>query len=246
MTRSLAATSVPSASAYVSSPLASTVFDGRAWLTTLLVVAAMFAGGMNRASADLEVAQHEHIIADAPVNTGIHAARAGRLRDAITILSPHAERGNAMANYVLGLIYLRDRGMMKANPTRSHRHFVRAAATGHVASIFEAAFQFERGIGTARDMDRAIHLYQIAARANHLNAQFNLAVLLSQHEAERQDLQQAYFWAIAASNNAVRTGTDEMKGHRIAALIRYIRSRIPHQVAAQASSAAARLTGQPI
>ena len=95
-------------------------------------------------------------------------------------------------------------------------------------------------------MGRAIQLYQIAARANHLNAQFNLAVLLSNSKAERHDLQRAYFWAIAAQNNALRTRDGRLKGAGITRLVTSIRSRIPHAAAAKASAAAARLTGQPV
>ena len=218
----------------------------RCWLPTLLVATALFVSSIGTASADIEADRHHRMLTSATVETGIAAAEAGRLHDAITILTPHAARDHAGANYVLGLIYLRDRGTLKSRPALSHKHFARAAATGHVASIFEAAFQFERGIGTTRDMDRAIRLYQLAARANHLNAQFNLAVLLSHREAKREDLQQAYFWAIAARNNAIRTGNKRLTDSRISILVKAIRTRIPHQAAAQASSAAARLTGQPV
>ncbi len=232
--------------AVASAPVMNQLGKIHGWLPTLLVAAALLAGGVGTASADLEVDRNHRILANATVETGIAAAEAGRLHDAITILTPHAARNHAMANYVLGLIYLRDRGALKSRPDRSHRHFARAAATGHVASIFEAAFQFERGIGTARDMNRAMRLYQLAARANHLNAQYNLAVLLAHKDAKREDLQQAYFWAIAARNNAVRTGLENSSDSRITRLVRAIRTRIPHQAAAQASSAAARLTGQPV
>lgn len=219
--------------------------DLRGLFTVLLVLAAMLSTSAGPARADIEAPHAINGHAEAPVEAGIDAAKAGRIRDAIAILTPHADSGHAMANYVLGLIYLRDHGALTSRPTQSHRHFSRAAA-GHVSSIFEAAFQFERGIGTARDMGRAIQLYRIAARANHLNAQFNLAVLLSHQKAERKDLQQAYFWAIAARNNAVRTGAGDRQESRITALLGSIRPRIPHQSAAQASSAAARLTGQPV
>ena len=38
------------------------------------------------------------------LQSGIAAAEAGRLSEAITILTPHAKRGDATANYTLGLI----------------------------------------------------------------------------------------------------------------------------------------------
>jgi len=223
-----------------------TLGNMRGWLTALLIVAAMLATTPRVASADMEILVPGHNNAGAPMEVGIAAAKAGRIRDAITILTPHADDGQVSANYVLGLIYLRDRGVLAARPALSHSHFARAAAAGHVASIFEAAFQFERGIGTDMDMQRAIQLYQIAAKANHLNAQFNLAALLAHKKAGHKNLQQAYFWAIAARNNAVRTGDNRLDEARIVRLVRAIRARIPHADAAKASSAAARLTGQPV
>ena len=241
-----------SASPFPASPFGTSHFwanplpELRGWITILLFLAAILANSAEPAKADIEVAHAINHHTEAPVEAGTDAAKTGRIRDAITILTPHANNGHAMANYILGLIYVRDHGALTSRPALSHRHFSRAASAGHVSSIFEAAFQFERGIGTAKDMGRAMHLYRIAARANHLNAQFNLAVLLSHRKAEYKTLQQAYFWAVAARNNAVRTGAGDRQESRIAALLDSIRPRIPHQAAAQASAAAARLTGQPV
>ena len=139
------------------------------------------------------------------LQAGIAAAEAGRLSEAITILTPHAKRGNATANYALGLISMRGTGDAATAAKLSHRHFKNAAQRGHVGAVFEVAFQFERGIGTERDVKRAIRLYRLAAQSNHLNAQYNLAVLLSNGGGVEPDLPQAYFWATAAHHNAIRS-----------------------------------------
>ena len=128
----------------------------------------------------------------------------------------------------------------------SHRHFRNAAQRGHVGAVFEVAFQFERGIGTEPDVKRAIRLYRLAARSNHLNAQYNLAVLLSSGSGVDPDLPQAYFWATAAHHNAVRSPNPVLTETRTRGLTRTIRARLPYQQAAKASTAAAKLTGQPI
>ncbi|MEX0502727.1 tetratricopeptide repeat protein [Alphaproteobacteria bacterium LSUCC0719] len=245
MTRFIATTTVTNGARSFHPPL-SAFLDMRGWMAVLFVAASLLGAGTTRTFADAEPAGEPRNIATASLETGIIAARAGRLRDAITILNPHADRGNPTANYVLGLIYRQDRGALASRPTLSHRHFARAAAAGHVASIFEAASQFERGIGTTRDVTKAIQLYRFAARANHTTAQFNLAVLLSHDKAKQADLRQAYFWAIMARNNAVRRHSDALPGSRIIEIAKSIRSRIPHQLATQASAAAARLTGQPV
>jgi len=180
------------------------------------------------------------------LQAGIAAAEAGRLSEAITILTPHAKRGNATANYALGLIYMLGTGDAATAAKLSHRHFRNAAQRGHVGAVFEVAFQFERGIGTEPDVKRAIRLYQLAARSNHLNAQYNLAVLLSSGSGVDPDLPQAYFWATAAHHNAVRSPNPGLTETRTRGLARTIRARLPYQQAAKASTAAAKLTGQPI
>ena len=139
------------------------------------------------------------------LQSGIAAAEAGRLSEAITILTPHAKRRDATANYTLGLIYMRGTGDAATAARLSHKHFENAAQRGHVGAVFEVAFQFERGIGTERDVKRAIRLYRLAAQSNHLNAQYNLAVLLSNGGGVEPDLPQAYFWAKAAHHNAIRS-----------------------------------------
>ena len=136
------------------------------WLLAGLLAAAIWIHGTQTVLADTQV--------DTPglasVESGIAAAKAGRIKDAIVILAPHAQNGHLTANYALGLIHMYDRGGMTPNPRLSHIHFTRAAAGGHVNAIFEMAFQLERGIGTKADMPKAIRFYSIAAGNNHLNA----------------------------------------------------------------------------
>ena len=45
---------------------------------------------------------------------------------------------------------------MPARLKLSHRHYKAAAHRGHVDSIFELAFQYERGIGTEANTDLSL------------------------------------------------------------------------------------------
>ena len=222
----------------------------KGWI--LAIVVAIATGTANASPAEMAagpdaLAPHaKKTQAQAPVGDGIAAAEAGQLARAITILSPHAKRGDMTANYVLGLIYMRSSDNDAAAAVLSHEHFKRAARGGHVAAVFETAFQLERGIGTEPDLKLAMRLYRLAAQSNHLNAQYNLAVLLSNGDGVDTDLRQAYFWATAAHHNAVRSPNPVLTESRIISLARTIRDRLPYQQATQASTAAARLTGQPI
>ncbi|MEC7094816.1 MAG: hypothetical protein VX903_00190 [Pseudomonadota bacterium] len=71
-------------------------------------------------------------------------------------------------------------------------------------------------------------------------------MLLSSGSGVDPDLPQAYFWATAAHHNAVRSPNPVLTETRTRGLARTIRARLPYQQAAKASTAAAKLTGQPI
>jgi len=217
-----------------------------AWyLATLLGLVAL-AATTAPVAAD-SVAASPHTQAAASLDTGIKAARAGRFADAVTILGRHAEAGHIKAHYALGLIYSKARGAaLPARPAPAHRHFLAAARKGHVGAIFELAFQYERGIGTGADMPTALKFYRLAAHGNHLNAQFNLAVLLSRGGTVKPNPREAYFWALAAQHNARIKPQGALTFEKVTRLVKQIRSTLPHQAASQASRAAIRLTGQPV
>ena len=84
---------------------------------------------------------------------------------------------------------------------------------------------------------------RIAARKNHLNAQYNLAALVSQGGEIKANLREAYFWIKAAQHNASVWPRGELTFEKVSQLARLIRSKLPHQIASQASCAATRLTG---
>ncbi len=184
---------------------------------------------------------------DATVADGIIAIREGKFREAVAIWTPYAEAGNPAANYGLGLIYSRDRGAgMPARPELSHRHYKAAAAhKGHVDSVFELAFQYERGIGTKANTDHALAFYRIAATKNHLNAQYNLAVLLSRGGDVKPTCVRRTSGP-AAKNNARIRPRGELTLEKVSRLTQMIRDRLPPQTASKAGLAATRLTGQPI
>ena len=91
---------------------------------------------------------------------------------------------------------------MPACPELSNQQYKAAANKGHVDSVCELAFHYERGTGTEANTDHALAYFRVAAAKNHLKAQYNLAVLLSRGDDVKPDLREAFFWAAAAKNNA--------------------------------------------
>ena len=216
------------------------------WCLAALFGLASLSAITTSAAADA-IAAGPEAQATTSLGIGIKAARKGQFGDAITILGQHAEDGQVMAHYGLGLIYSKARSAsLPARPALAHRHFKAAARKGHVGAIFELAFQYERGIGTNADMQTALRFYRLAAHHNHLNAQFNLAVLLSRGGTVKANPREAYVWALAAQHNARTRPQGALTFEKVTKLVRQIRSTLPHQAASQATRAATRLTGQPV
>ena len=137
----------------------------------------------------------------------------------------------------------RDADRQAAMAALAHEYFKRAAQQGHIGAVFELAFQFERGIGTAPDMKRARLLYKVAARKNHLNAQYNLAILLAAGNGGKADFKQAYIWVLAAHSNALKTSHTVLTPQRVSKLAQKIRTKIRYHDAVKARRVAVHLTG---
>ena len=117
---------------------------------------------------------------------------------------------------------------MPARPELSNQHYKAAANKGHVDSVFELAFQYERYIGTEANTDHALAYYRVAAAKNHLKAQYNLAILLSRGDDVKPHLCEAFFWAAAAKNNARIRPRGVLTLEKVSRLAQMIRERLPH------------------
>ena len=116
---------------------------------------------------------------------------------------------------------------MPARLELSNQHFKAAAHKGNVDSVFELAFQYERGIGTEANTDHMLAYYRVAAVKNHLKAQYNLAILLSRSDDVKPDLREAFFWAAAAKNNVRTRPRGELTLEQVSRLVQMIRERLP-------------------
>lgn len=198
---------------------------------------------------------------------GMLALRTGHVQMAYTILEPIAASGSPHAQYAVGLILAkrgaelstdmfdtdtiraldtaaaRDARRKAIREAQSHDMFGAAARQGHIGATFELGFQYERGIGTKVDIDKALSMYRIAGVKNHLNAQYNLAVLLSAENGAKPNLGEAYMWAVTAHHNAIKKGHKLLTPGLTDSLANKIRTRIRHGDAVRAHRIAAKLTG---
>ncbi|MAG31278.1 MAG: hypothetical protein CL908_10375 [Deltaproteobacteria bacterium] len=97
------------------------------------------------------------------------ARKAVRLRDfekAVRLWREAARRGDAHAQYRLGVAYRTARGV-EQDPVAAARWFTKAAANGDLDARFALAKLFESGLGVEQDRQRAIEHLVHAARRGH-------------------------------------------------------------------------------
>jgi TPR repeat protein len=111
------------------------------------------------------------VIAFCASGKGTAAFEAGRYEQAIKLLTPEAEAGDAQAQYYLAYSLRfslpRPRTAVRSDPSeldpaqqKIHHWFEKAALAGHAQSMREYALDFDSGAGVAPDFDKALEWMQ--------------------------------------------------------------------------------------
>ena len=108
-------------------------------------------------------------------------------------LRPLAERGDAEAQYRIGLMYEFGRGYA-ADKAQGIGWLRKAAAQGHTAAQQELGVIYATGDGVAKDDAQAVAWFRKAAELGNATAQYNLGLMLAKGEGVRQDTAQALEW----------------------------------------------------
>ena len=124
------------------------------------------------------------------VEEGIEAYKKRKYEDALEILTPHAEKGNAEAQLWVGVMHSHGKGTRK-DSKEAGRWFVKAAEQGHAKAQYSAAHHF---FYTARDRKTAAKWYRRAAEQGHNFAQLRLGDVYLFGEGVTRDTDQAIAW----------------------------------------------------
>jgi TPR repeat protein len=143
------------------------------------------------------------------------AEEGGFDKELLLLVLPIAERNNAEAQYVMGMIYRspswrKPESGIEQNPTRAHEWFLKAAKQGHSFAAVQAADDFFWGDGAAKDLDEALRWYEVAAKANDPYAQRmtgHLYLKRSLTSGNEQDVIKGIEWLQKAADN----GDEEAK-----------------------------------
>ncbi len=131
--------------------------------------------------------------AHAGLAEGLAASRAGDYESAFQQLEPEAKRGNAEAQYHLGVMYDAGQGVPQ-NAGKALRWYLNAAELGHKQAQYNAAVMYNEGRGTAPNPTLALQWFSKAAQQGFADAQFSLGVMYANGAAVKQDYAQAAQW----------------------------------------------------
>ncbi len=133
-------------------------------------------------------------VAAAPIDDGVTAARTGNYAEALRLLSPLAESGNAEAQFVLGVLYANGRGVAR-NAATAAAWYRRAAEQGKLEAQNNLAALYHEGAGVPDDQTEAFKWWSLAAERGFGRSQLNLATLYLDGVGVMMDYALAYKWA---------------------------------------------------
>ena len=112
---------------------------------------------------------------------------------ALQEFQPLAEEGVAEAQFYLGVMYAKGRGVPQ-NYTEAVRWYRLAAEHGFVKAMSNLGSMYSKGNGLPQDYALAVRWYQEAADQNLPEAQYNLGVMYKEGKGVPRDLVKAYMW----------------------------------------------------
>jgi uncharacterized protein len=112
---------------------------------------------------------------------------------ALRLAEPLAERGDARAQSLVGLIYYVGRGAMR-DDAKALAWLRLAADQGDPAARFRLGLMYSEGHGVPQDHAEAAKWYRLAADQRHPQAQYNLGLLYAAGEGVAQDNVMAHMW----------------------------------------------------
>ena len=118
------------------------------------------------------------------------------------LIRPLAKKGFAQAQYNLGVLYLKGKGV-KANLIKAKKLFEFAAEQGVVKAQNKLALMHVKGIGVVKDFNKAIKWWNLAAAQGNGKAQTNLGWMYEMGKGVPKDSQKAVNWYQLASNQGI-------------------------------------------
>lgn len=130
---------------------------------------------------------------------GVAAYERGDFTKAFRLMKPLAEKGNAMAQHNLGVMYDYGRGVPR-DYTTALKWYRRAADQGFPEAQHNIGLMFYYGQGVPRDYAEAARWYRRAADQGMADSQANLGLMYYYGQGVSRDYVMAYMWLDLAAS----------------------------------------------
>lgn len=128
----------------------------------------------------------------------------GNYATALRIFRPLADRGQTLAEYIIGLMYANGQGVPQDYAEAMKWH-LKAAKQGEAKAQFSVGLMYFKGLGTKQNLAEAFKWYRRAADQGDPIAQYNLAAMYAKGEAVERDPVSALVFYTLATMHAVKS-----------------------------------------
>jgi len=136
----------------------------------------------------------------ADFQSGMNASTRGDYATALHEWRPLAEQGDALAQYNLGVLYRKGRGVPQ-DDVQARQWYVKAAAQGLAKAQFSLGTLYFNGEGAPKDYQQALRWFRLAADQGEALAQTKMAIIYDEGQGVPQNIVQAYKWYSLAATN---------------------------------------------
>ena len=136
---------------------------------------------------------------------GFEATTRGDYKIAFKLWLPLAEQGYASAQFNLGLMYSKGRGV-KQDDFEAVKWYRQAAEQGYAQAQYNLGVMYYNGRGVKQDDFEAVKWYRKAAEQGDADAQANLGSAYGAGRGVRQDYAEAVKWVKKAAENGSADG----------------------------------------
>ena len=119
---------------------------------------------------------------------------------AAQLLRPLAEQGDALAQYKLGVLYRKGRGVPQ-DDVQARQWYEKAAVQGQAKAQFNLGTLYFNGEGVPKDYRQALRWFRLAADQGEAVAQTKIAIMYDDGRGVPHDIVQAYKWYSLAATN---------------------------------------------
>ena len=128
-----------------------------------------------------------------PVEDGDAAYKSGDYAEAVKMFRLAADQGDATAQYNLGVMYAKGKGVPQDH-AEAVKWYRLAADQGEARAQFILGIMYAKGEGVTHDYAKAVKWFRLAADQGEAMAQFSLGAMYAQGVGVPQDYVLAHMW----------------------------------------------------